>query len=85
MATIELLKITRDINDKAKGVDERVEGVDDRVRGVSVKVEAVDEKVQSIDSKVQCVGHDVGSVIKGRLCLSWSRSSPDSVLIHFLG
>jgi hypothetical protein len=72
MAAIEVLKVTRRINDKVKDVDQRVECVDDRVRGISVKVEEVDGKVQSIDSKVQCVGHNVGSVVEGRLYLSWS-------------
>lgn len=76
MAAMEALKITRDIDDKVKVVDDKVEGVDEGVQAVYVKVEKVDEKVQS-------VGHNVGSVIEGRLYLSWP--ALDSVLIPLLG
>lgn len=83
IAAIEVLKITRKIDDKVNDVDEKLEGVDHRVLDVSVQVEEVDKKVQSVDSKVQSVCHNVSSVVEGRSCLSLL--SPDFFLIHLLG
>jgi hypothetical protein len=53
MAAIEVLKITRGIEDKVVGVDERVQKVD-------TKVEVIEENVRSVEGRV-------GSVIKGGL------------------
>ena len=75
IAEIEVLKITRGIDDKVNDVDEKLEVVEERVQTVYVKVEEVDEKVQSVDSKVQGIDHKLGSVIEGGFAyLSCSRT-----------
>ena len=59
MAAMEVLKITR-------GIDDKVEGVDERVQNVDTKVEVIEDKVRSVDSRV-------GSVIKGELYFKRNR------------
>ena len=53
MAAIEVLKITR-------GIDDKVEVVDARVQNVDMRVEGIDDKVRGIDGRV-------GAVSKGEL------------------
>ncbi|KAH9037511.1 hypothetical protein EDB85DRAFT_609212 [Lactarius pseudohatsudake] len=65
MAAVEVLTISRGIDDKVKDVDEKVEGVDGRVQSVDIKVEGIDDKVRCVNRKVQGVDHKVGSVIRG--------------------
>ncbi|KAH9009288.1 hypothetical protein EDB85DRAFT_2283011, partial [Lactarius pseudohatsudake] len=79
MAAVEVLMITRGIDDKVKDVgdkvkdvdemvkvvDEKVEAVDERVQAVDIKVDGIDNKVRTVDSKVHGVDHKVGSVIQG--------------------
>jgi hypothetical protein len=48
MAAVEVLTITRGIDDNVKDIDERVQTVD-------MKVESIDDKVQGVDHKVSSV------------------------------
>ncbi|KAH9056450.1 hypothetical protein EDB87DRAFT_1579413 [Lactarius vividus] len=66
MAAVEALSVTRNIDNRVKGVDERVEGVDKRVQRVDMKVEGVDNKVRTLDSEVQGVDRKVCSVLQGQ-------------------
>jgi hypothetical protein len=69
MATAQVLKATRAVDvrvkgveDKVLGVDNRVAGVDDRVVGVGKMVAGVDDRVASVDNRVGGVEGRVASV-----------------------
>ncbi|KAH9173577.1 hypothetical protein EDB89DRAFT_706276 [Lactarius sanguifluus] len=65
MAIAEVLRLTRSIDDKVKGVEgvnKGVQDVDVKVMCVDERVQGVDEGVQRVDHKVQAIGDDVKQV-----------------------
>jgi archaellum component FlaC len=69
MATAQVLKATRAVDvrvrgvgDKVLDVDNRVAGVDDKVEGVNKMVAGVDDRVASVDNRVEGVEGRVASV-----------------------
>ena len=72
MASAEMLKMTRDIDNKVMGVDDGVKDVEGKVQDVRgdvqdarVDVQDVGSKVQGIDDKVQGIGSDVKDISSG--------------------
>ena len=66
MASAELLKMTRIVDDRVKDVDGKVQdvgnevrAVDDRVQGIGRDVRSGIEEVRGVDDRVQSIGNDV--------------------------
>jgi hypothetical protein len=57
MATAQVLKATRSIDDGVKGVDDRVAAVDAQLAGVNEGVVSVDGRVKAVDGKVAEIIH----------------------------
>ncbi|KAI0290286.1 hypothetical protein BC826DRAFT_970488 [Russula brevipes] len=62
MATAEVLRATRAVDDRVAGVDDRVAGVADRVAGVDVRVANIDDRVTCVADMVAVVGERVAGV-----------------------
>jgi len=52
MATAQVLKATRNIDDGVRGVDDNVAAVGAQLAGVNDRVVSVDERVKAVDDKV---------------------------------
>jgi uncharacterized protein YoxC len=71
MASAELLKITRGVDDRVKGIDGKVQDVEGRVQdvrddvqGVQGGVQDLGNKVQGVDYRVQTIGSNISSSIQ---------------------
>ena len=65
MASAEMLKMTRSIDDKVSGVDDNVKVVAGNVEDVGNKVRAVDDRVQDVGRDVRGDVQDVGNKVQG--------------------
>ena len=65
MASAEMLKMTRSIDDKVSGVDDNVKIVAGNVEDVGNKVRAVDDRVQDVGRDVRGDVQDVGNKVQG--------------------
>ena len=65
MATAEILRTTRAIEEGVTGVGEQVLVIDDRVAGVDDRVAGVDDRVAGVDNRVAGVDDKVTGVING--------------------
>ncbi len=74
MASVQLLKITHDIDDKVMGVGDGVRGVDEKVQVVYGEVQLVNDNVKAVDDKVQTMADG------GQSLFSESPSSPTFII-----
>lgn len=62
MASAQILKATRTVDDRVRGVDNRVVAVDDRVVAVDDHVAEVNDRLAAVDDQVAEVNDRVASV-----------------------
>ena len=80
MASVELLKMTQNVDDKVMGVGDRVKDVEGKIRGdmqdignmvqsvegrVRGDVQHIHDKVQDVDDRVQDIGKDISIRVQG--------------------
>jgi SMC interacting uncharacterized protein involved in chromosome segregation len=57
LASVQLLKVTHNIDNKVMEVDEGVRRVDENVRAVKSEVALVNDNIKAVDDKVQTMAH----------------------------